>query len=96
MSENALDQLDIQTLAEVEITVSAELDTFVTTGRELLNLDVGSIVTVTKATGDNVNIYLGNVPFASGEVLVSEGMLGVRIAELKDIGVGLSTGRITS
>ena len=83
MSPSRQQPLDISFLSDVRVTISAELDTIQTTARELLELEVGRILTLGKATGDNVDVYVENVPLAVGEVMVSEGMLGVRIAELK-------------
>lgn len=83
MSPTRQQPLDITLLSDVRVTISAELDTIQTTARELLALEVGRILTLSKATGDNVDVYVENVALAVGEVMVSEGMLGVRIAELK-------------
>ena len=95
MSNNKRTSLDIAVLASVRLPISAELDTIQTTPRELLSLELGRVLTLTKATGDNVEIYIGNVLFASGEVVVSEGMLGVRIAELRG-GGGSESGGVRS
>ena len=87
------ESLDLTSLAEVNVPIVAELDTVKATARELLALDVGGVLTLNKATGDNINLYVGDVLFASGEVLVSEGILGVRIAELREPHNDMESGR---
>lgn len=93
MSASSQPTLDITVLSEVPVGICAELDTLWTTPRELLGLEIGSVLTLRKATGDNINVYIGSVPFASGEVMVSEGVLGVRIAELRRAFAGHGPGR---
>jgi flagellar motor switch/type III secretory pathway protein FliN len=94
MSVDTQQGLEISVLSDVGVTICVELDILWTTPRELLLLETGAVLTLSKATGDNINVYVGSVPFASGEVLVSEGVLGVRIAELRQRGNGLESGRI--
>ena len=93
MIDNVQQLLDFSVLSDVGVTICAELDTLWTTPRELLALEIGSILTLGKATGDNISVFVGNVPFASGEVMVSEGVLGVRIAELRECHNEFGTGR---
>lgn len=65
------------------ITLRAELDKRTTTFEELLNLDVGSILQLTRSTGDNVDLFAGEALIACGEILVIDSVLAVRVAEFR-------------
>ncbi|WP_051688349.1 flagellar motor switch protein FliN [Desulfofalx alkaliphila] len=47
--------------------------------KELLNLEVGSVIELNKSAGDNADVYLNNKPFARGEVLVLNDFFAVRL-----------------
>jgi flagellar motor switch protein FliN len=71
-------------LGDVEITLHAELDHKVLAFEKLLNLHVGSILELSRPTGENVDVYAGDVLLGTGEILIVDSMLAIRIADLKD------------
>ncbi len=73
-------------LADVELILHAELDQKMLTFEQLLNLQVGGIVLLGRATGENVDVYAGEVLLGSGEILIVDSMLAIRIAELRGAG----------
>lgn len=73
-----------QKIQGVPLTLSAELDQRKITVRGLLELHVGSILVLTRPAGENISLYAADVLLASGEVLVLDSSLAVRLAELKD------------
>lgn len=73
-----------QTIGDVELTICAELDRCVISGRRLLNLEIGDLLTLSRPAGENINLYAGDILLASAEILVAEEKIGVRIAELAD------------
>ena len=81
--------MDFSALNQVEVPFIAELGTLTASARELLGLKVGGVLALTRATGENINIYIGNVLLGTGEVLVSQGVLAVRVADLKDPNVAI-------
>ncbi|NBB95037.1 MAG: hypothetical protein GVY16_04780 [Planctomycetes bacterium] len=73
-------QVDIllDTTMPVEIRLG-EVDLEV---RDLLKVGPGSIVTVEKFVGEPLDLYLKGIRFATGQLVVANDMLGVRIIEI--------------
>ena len=77
-------QTEIAPLEEVPVDVEIELGQRVLTMREVLRLREGSVITTTRSAGDNIDIYLGGVLCGSGEIVVIENSVGIRITDFKD------------
>ena len=77
-------QEEIAPLGEVLVEVEIELDRRVMTGRQVLQMDEGSIIPTARSAGENIDIYIGGVLCASGEIVVIENLLGVRITDFRD------------
>ena len=77
-------QEEIAVLGEVPVEIEIELDRKVMTTREVLRLDEGSIITTSRSAGENIDIYIGGVLSASGEIVLIENTLGVRITDFRD------------
>src|ERR1700678_3215483 len=69
-------------LADVPLRVEALLDRLTINMRGVASLEPGAVVTLTRSAGDNVDLYVGGVKLASGEIVVIENTLGVRITDL--------------
>ena len=67
---------------DVKITLHAELDQRTISFPALLGLEVGSILQLTRPTGENVDLYAGDVLIGCGEILVIDSNLAVRMADL--------------
>ena len=50
--------------------------------RDLLQLGPGAIITLEKRLGDPLDLYLKGIRFATGQLVVSDDMLGVRITRI--------------
>jgi flagellar motor switch protein FliN len=72
---------DFTLVEDVMVELRAELDKRTTTFGELLNLDVGSVLQLSRSTGDNVDLFAGEVLIATGEILVIDSTLAVRVAD---------------
>jgi flagellar motor switch protein FliN/FliY len=70
---------DTLTLADVPLDVDVELDRRIMTVREILNLDSGSVVRMTRSAGENIDVLIGGVLVGSGEIVIIEDTMGVRI-----------------
>ncbi len=66
----------------VELDIAVELGNVPMTIGDLLRMGEGSVVTLTQTVGDNVVMLANGTPVASGEVVVVDGTLGFRVAEL--------------
>ena len=77
-------QEEIAPLGDVPVAIEVELDRRVLTTREMLALEEGSIIPTARSAGENIDIYIGGVLCGSGEIVVIENVLGVRITDFRD------------
>jgi len=77
-------QEEIAPLGEVPVEIQIELDRRMMRARDVLRLEEGSIIGTTRSAGENIDIYIGGVLCGSGEIVVIENTLGVRITDFRD------------
>jgi len=77
-------QEEIAPLGEIPVEIEIELDRRIMTAREILRLQEGSVIETDRSAGDNIDIYVGGVLCGSGEIVVIESTLGVRITDFRD------------
>jgi len=77
-------QEEIAPLGEVPVEIEIELDRRVMRAREVLRLAEGSVIGTSRSAGENIDIYIGGVLSGSGEIVVIENTLGVRITDFRD------------
>jgi flagellar motor switch protein FliN/FliY len=77
-------QEEIAPFGEVPVDIEVELDRKMMSARELLQLQEGSVITTSRSAGENIDIYLSGVLCGSGEIVVIENTLGVRITDFRD------------
>lgn len=75
---------EIAHIANVPIEVEVQLDRRFMKISEILSLEEGSIVEMERSAGENIDIYIGGVLCGSGEIVVIESTLGVRITDFRD------------
>jgi len=74
----------MERLSDVSITIRAELAQATITFRELLDLEEGRIIELARPAGENIDVYAEDVLIGWGEVLLTEGTMTVRIADLQN------------
>jgi flagellar motor switch protein FliN/FliY len=79
-------QEQIAPLADVPVEIEVELDRRLMRTRDLLELEEGSVIATSRSAGENIDIYIGGVLCGSGEIVVIESALGVRITDFRDDG----------
>lgn len=72
----------MERFADIPITLSVQLDRKWTTIREILELKVDSIMKLNRSAGENVELLLDDVPVGSGEIVVIEDLMGLRVTDL--------------
>lgn len=72
---------EIAHLADVPIDVSVELDRRILPIRQILELDVGSVIKMTRSAGENIDILVGGTLVGFGEIVIIEDSVGVRITD---------------
>lgn len=75
----AEDQISL--LADISLDISVELDQRVLTLREVLELEAGSVIGMRRSAGENIDILIGGVIVAFGEIVIIENTMGVRITD---------------
>lgn len=71
-------------LMDVPVALSVELGTTTLAMRDVLELGVGSVVTLDKEADTPVELYVNDKLIARGEVVVVEDRFGIKITELID------------
>ncbi len=81
MSEPLTPTQELSFLADVPVRIEAELDRKVMTLAQLLELDVGSVVRMTRSAGENIDILVGGTLVGFGEIVIIEETVGVRMTD---------------
>jgi flagellar motor switch protein FliN/FliY len=71
----------ISLLADIPLDISVELDQRILTLREVLELETGSVIGMRRSAGENIDILIGGVVVAFGEIVIIENTMGVRITD---------------
>ncbi len=79
-------QEEIAPLGEIPVEIEVELDRRAMPARALLALEKGSVIETARSAGENIDIYIGGVLCGSGEIVVIENALGVRITDFREEG----------
>ncbi|MGO9229330.1 MAG: FliM/FliN family flagellar motor switch protein [Bryobacteraceae bacterium] len=77
-------QEEVAPLGDIPVEIEIELDRRIMTAREVLGLEQGSVIETVRSAGENIDIYIGGVLCGSGEIVVIESTLGVRITDFRD------------
>lgn len=75
---------EVRHLSDIPIHVDAELDRKVMTVREILALEIGSVIKLTRSAGENIVLLMGGTPVGSGEIVVVDEAVGVRITDFRE------------
>jgi flagellar motor switch protein FliN/FliY len=75
---------EIGHLNDIPIDVDVELDRKKMSVREILSLDKGSVIKMLRSAGENIDIYVGGAMLGSGEIVIIEEAVGVRITDFNE------------
>ncbi|MBN2289645.1 MAG: FliM/FliN family flagellar motor switch protein [Candidatus Glassbacteria bacterium] len=81
-TQQGVTAIELKRLNDVSIELRAELGRCKVPLREVLGWKKDAILTMDKLAGENVDVYVRETRFASGEVLVVEDNFAVRLTEL--------------
>ena len=68
-------------LADIPMDVEVELDRHIMTLRQILDLDVGSVIRMSRSAGENIDVLIGGALVGFGEIVIIEETMGVRITD---------------
>jgi len=71
----------IRHLADVAIDVEVELDRKQLTVREILELEAGNVLKMTRSAGENIDVVIGGSLIGFGEIVLVEDTVAVRITD---------------
>ena len=71
----------IAPMSGVPLDVEVELDRRVMTMREVLELEIGSVIRMNRSAGENIDILIGGALVGFGEIVIIEDSMGVRITD---------------
>lgn len=74
---------EIACFADVPVQLEAELDRRKLTVREILELEEGSVLAMTRSAGENIDLYVGGVLIGYGEIVIIENKKGIRITDFQ-------------
>lgn len=74
--------LAIEDLEGVRLEITADLGSSTMLVREILELQKGSIITLSKLAGEMSDVFVNGLPLARGEVVVIGDTLHVRVGEI--------------
>jgi flagellar motor switch protein FliN len=75
---------EIAHLADIRMDVEVELDRTTMTVRSILALETGSIIAMRRSAGENIDILIGGAQIGSGEIVIIDETVGVRITDFKE------------
>ena len=74
----------IGAMGDVPVPVEIELDRKYMTVAEILALEPDSIMTLSRSAGENINIWVSDAFVATGEIVILEDTMGVRITDFHE------------
>ncbi len=74
-------QEQVAHIADVSVRVDVQLDRRWMKLSEILALEEGSIVEMSRSAGENIDIFIGSKLAAFGEIVIIETTMGVRITD---------------
>jgi flagellar motor switch protein FliN/FliY len=75
-------QANVGPFLDIPIRIRIELGRSSISLRELLHLEPGAVIELSKMTGEHADIVIDNVVVARAEMIVSDEMLVARIAQI--------------
>ena len=74
---------EVADFRNVPVLVEAELGRPLMTVREILGLDRGSLIEISRAAGENIDVRVGGRLIGCGEIVLTENSAGVRITDFR-------------
>ncbi|MCC7155313.1 MAG: FliM/FliN family flagellar motor switch protein [Bryobacterales bacterium] len=72
---------EIAGFEEIPVDLQVELDRKTMTLQQILDLDLGSVIRMTRSAGENIDLLVGGALTAFGEIVIIEDSMGVRITD---------------
>ena len=76
------DKCDLDLILDIPLEITVELGKVKMPINELLQLGQGSVIELTKAASEPLDIYINNKLIAKGEVVILDERFGIRVADI--------------
>jgi flagellar motor switch protein FliN/FliY len=70
-------------LADAPIDLAVELDRRTMPVREIIAIEPGSVIPMTRSAGENVDILVDDTVIAFGEIVIIEEQMGIRLTDFR-------------
>jgi len=74
---------EVAHLQDTRISLEVELDRRIMTLRELMRVDVGGVLKMTRSAGENIDILVDGQIIGFGEIVIIEDTMGIRITDFR-------------
>ncbi|HLJ17805.1 MAG TPA: FliM/FliN family flagellar motor switch protein [Bryobacteraceae bacterium] len=75
---------EVAHLADVLIELNVKLDHRILPIRQILELEAGSVIKMSRSAGENIDILAGGTLIGFGEIVIIEDTVGVRITDFNE------------
>jgi flagellar motor switch protein FliN/FliY len=75
---------EIGHLGDIPLSIHVELAMKTMKVSEILTLDAGTLIKTLRSAGDNIDILIGGASLGSGEIVIIEETVGVRITDFNE------------
>jgi flagellar motor switch protein FliN/FliY len=75
---------EVAHLQDTRIGLDVELDRRIMTLRELLGIEAGGILRMTRSAGDNIDILVDGTVIGFGEIVIIDDAMGVRVTGFRN------------
>ena len=76
----------IAALADIPMEVEVELDRMIMPVRDILALEKGSVIAMQRSAGETIELRIGRAAIGSGEIVILDETVAVRITDFKEDG----------
>ena len=75
---------EVSRMADIPLLLEVEIDRRAIAVREIVDMRAGSLIVMKRSAGENIDIYVGGVRVGSGEILIVDNTMAVRITNLEE------------
>jgi flagellar motor switch protein FliN len=75
---------EIEGFADLQLEIEGQLDQTSMTLRQILALEPDTTVRLSRPAGDNIDLLVGENVICSGEIVIINEMMGVRITDFRE------------
>lgn len=75
---------DLSGFQDLKIGIEVQVDHCLMTLREVIELEEGSVIKLSRSAGDNMDVLIGDSLIGHGEVVIFDDKIGIRITDFRE------------